>query len=60
VIFAAEGLVIHAKKIFLLDEIYGVGLDEKFLADLRNFVMERAEAKCGKLIDETYPKRLYV
>lgn len=59
-IYSYEDLVIHAKKVYMFDEIYGINLGEKILGELRNFIIDRVETTCGSLVDENYPKKLYV
>lgn len=59
-IFSERGKVIHAKKVYMFNEIYGINLSQDIISDLRKFIMERVEAKNGSLIDETYPKKIYI
>ena len=54
------GKIIHARKVYLFGEIYGIELRENLLEDTRKFLIEEAEKKYGLLKDETFPKRIYV
>lgn len=59
-IYCERGQIIHAKKVHMFDESYGIELRGKWLADTREFVISRIEGRHGSLIDEKYPKKIYV
>ncbi|HIS36116.1 TPA: glycosyltransferase family 61 protein [Candidatus Scatousia excrementigallinarum] len=60
IIFCERNKVIHAKKLLMFDESYGIELGGRWLEDTRNFVVKRIEERFGSLIDESSPKKLYV
>lgn len=59
-IFCKRGEVIHAKKVHMFDESYGIELRGQWLADTREYIMNRLEEIHGKLISDKYPKKIYV
>lgn len=59
-IYSQNAQVIHAKKVHMFDESYGIQLEGKWLSDTRDFIMERIEQNKGKLHDEKYPKKIYI
>lgn len=59
-IFCSPNQVIHAKKVYMIDEFFGIELSGKLLEDTRKFAIERIEANHGCLIDESYPRKIYV
>lgn len=54
------GTVIHASKVYLFSEMYGIELHGQLLEDTRNFLISEAEKNYGSLEDNSYPKRIYV
>lgn len=60
VIYCGFMKVIHAKKVYMFDECYGIELGGKWLDDTRKFIIDRIESRHGSLIDENSPKRIYV
>ena len=60
IIYCPPGMAIKAKKVYMFDEYYGIGLGGKWLDDTREFIVERIEKKHGSLIDDSYPKKIYV
>lgn len=60
IIYNPCGRLIRAKKVFLFSDMFGIELREKFLSDTKDFIIENVEKNCGKLDDESLPKRIYV
>ena len=60
IIINENGKIIHASKVYLFSEMYGIELHGPLLEDTRNFLIEQAEKNYGPLKDEKYPKRIYV
>lgn len=54
------GKIIHARKVYLFGEIYGIELRDNLLEDTRKYLIHEAEKKHGALKDKTFPKRIYV
>lgn len=54
------GTVIHAKKVFMFSEMYGIELHGGLLAATRAYLIEEAENKFGPLEDKKSPKRIYI
>lgn len=60
IIFCGFNKVIHAKRVYMFDECYGIDLGGKWLDDTRQFIVDRIQERHGSLIDENSPKRIYV
>ena len=54
------GSIIHAKKVYMFSDMYGIELHGQLLVDTRKFLIEEAEKNYGSLLDKSYPKKIFV